>query len=220
MSAAPPPLLAIPAEDIDTAGRLVDEALPVEWLARELADAEATVAEPGHVKLRLSRSGKADIVVRGRVQARFSVPCGRTGAPAPLDVDAELTLLLTPRPPSSPAKGKGKGKPPRRRKGREEEPVDAPAARGARPKTYEFSSSEADLDVYDGDEVVLDPFVREALLLEIPIFPLSPEALPATDPAPQEIPEPDEAPVDPRLQPLAAIRARLAEKGGGGSTQR
>jgi uncharacterized protein len=198
----------------------------VEWLARELADAEATVAEPGHVKVRLSRSGKADIVVRGRVQARFSVPCGRTGAPAPLEVDAELTLLLTPKTPSSGPKGKGKGKAnakaklaPRRRRGREEDVSEAPADRGVRPKSYEFSSSEADLDVYDGEEVVLDPFVREALLLEIPIFPLSPEALPATDPAPQGIAEPGETPVDPRLQPLAAIRARLAEKGGGG-TQR
>lgn len=215
-TATPPPRLIVAAEDIDIAGRALDEELPVEWLTQELADANATVAEPGRVNVRLSRSGKDDILVRGRVQARFSVPCGRTGLPAPLDVDAEVTLLLSPKPNPKPT---GKGRPARKRRRGDEAEAEAQTRANPRPKSYEFSAGEADLDFYDGTDVVLDPFVREALLLEIPIFPLSPDAPTAKDPTPQEISGSDETPVDPRLQPLAAIRARLADNGGGG-TQR
>jgi uncharacterized protein len=241
---APSPLLLIPAQDIDTGGRVVDEALPIEWLQRELGDAHATVDEPGRVQIRLSRSGKEDIVVRGRVQARFAVPSGRSGRPAPLDVDAEVTLLLSPSPEAAslargrrgpkkvagePSYGGERASGDERKGKRRGRPEAADhAGRGAKPKSYEFAPGEADLDVYDGKDVVLDPFVREALLLEIPIFPLAPDEFPlspdevtAKDPTPSspedlEASEPDEPLVDPRLQPLAAIRDRLAQSGGGG----
>lgn len=53
-------------------------------------------------------------------------------------------------------------------------------ARSAEAKLpeYEFSASEAEYDLYDGETVVLDPFVREALLLEMPNFPLCSEDCP------------------------------------------
>ena len=43
--------------------------------------------------------------------------------------------------------------------------------------------SEADLDEYDGERVVLDPFIREAILLELPSFPLCSEACPGIAPS-------------------------------------
>src|SRR5690606_3988104 len=69
---------------------------------------------------------------------------------------------------------------------------------------YELSAGEADLDVYDGETVVLDNFVREAILLEVPAFPLCDEACPGLSEVAVE-PEVGAA-VDPRLAPLSAFR--------------
>jgi uncharacterized protein len=78
---------------------------------------------------------------------------------------------------------------------------------------YEFSAEEADTDVYDGETVVLDSFVREAILLEIPNFPLCSEDCPGIRPAAAESAEVPQSPrIDPRLAPLDALRAKLAAK--------
>jgi uncharacterized metal-binding protein YceD (DUF177 family) len=65
-------------------------------------------------------------------------------------------------------------------------------------------------DEYEGDHVELDGFVREHLLLELPLFPVKSdlpfEPAPATDPRPDEA---EEETVDPRLAPLAALARQL-----------
>ena len=93
------------------------------------------------------------------------------------------------------------------------------------PPEYEFSSDEAEVDVYDGELVVLDGFVREAILLEMPIFPLCSESCPGIRPASPEVVDGGaEPPLDPRLAPLRALRAGLAgsasgPRGSGESTE-
>jgi uncharacterized protein len=85
--------------------------------------------------------------------------------------------------------------------------------KGKEPE-YEFASDEAEHDTYDGDTVVLDDFIREALLLELPNFPLCSEACPGIRPV-----EPAEDAgsavaserIDPRLAPLGALRAALGQ---------
>jgi len=182
------PLLAVSANDIDTAGLPVEAELPPAWLEHELADASLTSrpgAPPARVDLRLSRSGDA-VVVRGRVRAWLTTPCARCLEPAAVDVDTTLTLLL--------------------------EPVSSkPAKASKKDEEYEFSSSEADQDTFDGETVVLDPFVREALLLEVPNFPLCSEGCPGIRPAAEPASAGGrEEHADPRLAPLGALRARLA----------
>ncbi len=198
------PLFIIPANDIDTAGYPVDADLPTDWLASELSDADLTAASPGHFTARLSRTGLGtgnpnEIVVRGRVRAELTTPCARCMDPAAVHVDSEMTLLLRPAPSAkAPPRGDrkkagGNGKAPA--KTEEEE--------------YEFTSEEADFDLYDGETIVLDPFVREAILLEVPNFPLCSDACPGIRPADVERAEPAPA-IDPRLAPLNALRERLA----------
>lgn len=216
------PLLAYSANDIDVSGLPVDVALPAAWLTGELADAGVEATAPGHLKARLSRSGAADIVVHGRIQARVSAPCARCLGPAELPIDAELALLLRP------AKGS-------RHPGYLHAP--APRAQGGAPSghgkgngerelEYEFSAPEADLDVYDGETVVLDGFVREAILLELPSFPLCSEACPgigraapesAAEEQPPLAPEPSASPVPPaenRPASIADLRDRFAQRSG------
>jgi uncharacterized protein len=193
------PIFAVSAHDLDAAGLALDAEIPLAWLAEELAGTDVTAALPGHLSARLSRSGH-DVVVRGRVKAALSVPCARCLDPAAVPVDTELSLLLHPGPASPPraaskaphSAGNGKPKP------------------AANEDEYEFAAGEADHDTFDGETVVLDPFVREAILLEVPNFPLCSEGCPGIRPAAAEAP-PEPAPrVDPRLAPLGALRDKLS----------
>src|SRR5262245_24080749 len=153
--------LSASAHDIDAAGLSLEADLPPAWLEEELADANLRGTEPAHVSVRLSRSG-TDIVVRGRIRADLTTPCARCLNPAPVHIDAELSLLLKPAT------------------------AEAKKANSSAQKEveYEFAAEDADLDTYDGETVVLDPFLREAILLEVPNFPLCSEACPGIRPAP------------------------------------
>ncbi|MBI4953165.1 MAG: DUF177 domain-containing protein [Myxococcales bacterium] len=191
------------------------------------------VAVPGRVTARLSSSGK-DIVVRGRVEARLEVPCVRCLEPTLVPVDAELSLLLQPvtrrdgaprggEPGRDRPSGRGRERPSGR--GRERAGVpgrDRPSSRSSAARRahavdadeYEFASEEAEVDRYDGETVVLDDFVRECLLLEIPTFPLCSESCPGIASAPLLAATPvSDHQVDPRLAPLGALRDRLEDRG-------
>jgi uncharacterized protein len=190
------PLLAVSAHDLDTAGFAVDADLPLAWLEEQLGEAELTGVAPGHITARLSRSGN-DVVVRGKVTADLRAPCARCLEPATLVVDTELTLLLQPAHASG---GHGAGSKPR------------PGKPGKDDDEYEFSAAEADVDTFDGETVVLDPFVREAILLEAPSCLLCREDCPGIRPAAapaKEVPAPR---LDPRLAPLGALRDKLSPK--------
>ena len=205
-------LIEIPASDIEAAGLAVEMALPAEWLTEQLADAEARAIADGRVTARLSRSGRADIVVRGTVHAELEVPCARCLKPAAVTADGELALLLEPRPGAADVAARGpraRATPEAAAKARAVDVIAptlggvprgaghsraaverAPAGtrderrapKGGKGKSkvpriaeYEFNSEEADHDEYDGETVILDPFVREAILLELPNFPLCSE---------------------------------------------
>jgi len=125
------------------------------------------------------------------------VPCARCLRPVELRPHVELALLLFPAPSAAKARN-GAAQPSR------------PGSRSTdarRPREEdEFSDEEADADTYEGDVVVLDRFVREAILLESPTFPLCSEACegirPATD---QGFPSGE---TDPRLLPLLELAKR------------
>lgn len=223
-------LLVITANDIDQAGITFDQALPTEWLDAELAESGAHATAPGSVKARLSRSGKSDVVVRGECHAEVELPCARCLKPTEIGVNGELSLLLKARATLAPSEGRTKSHAdaPRvqdRRSSRSGAPgapsptrsAAAPAAHrdttakagkggkaALRLAEYEFSSEEADLDEYDGETVVLDPFVREALLLELPNFPLCSDACPGISRTPRRGEAVSAEPV--RVNPFEALK--------------
>ena len=69
-------------------------------------------------------------------------------------------------------------------------------------------ADEADVDTYEGEEVVLDRFVREAILLESPTFPLCSEACEGIRPASESASQIEGAATDPRLLPLLELAKR------------
>jgi len=181
----------------------------VAWLETAFSETEARPrGVPGRLTVTVGKSGR-DVMVRGRAGAAVTVPCARTLDPVDVDLDAEVFLLLSPagprieRAPRSRKERQGGHK-----KQRSAEKVDAHAE----------SSLDAARDAFDGEEVVLDDFIREFLLLELPMFPLRPDLRSAETtgmavPSPAG-PEPDLAhkSIDPRLAPLAQIASRLSEK--------
>ena len=219
------PLLAVTANDIDIAGHEIDADLPVEWLDHELADAEVHAVAPGHCSARLSRSGR-DVVVRGHVKAEVEAPCARCLQPVRLPLAAELSLMLVPAPTAKPKPGHSHaahGHGHAAHGAHAAQPADGASGKGrASPKDaeYEFASHEAEIDTFDGETVVLDDFVREALLLELPNFPLCSESCAGIRPragAPGvSLSAETKKPLDPRLQPLNALRAKLFEPAGEG----
>ena len=158
-------LIAIAANDIDQAGMLIDEKIPEGWITSRLGDETFRAVGDGRFWGRLSRSGKSDIIVRGSVKAEIGLPCARCLRDTVNPIRSEISLLLKFRPGSTDFSRIGERWPSRERR-----------PPGHRSAEYEFSSEEADVDEYDGEVVILDDFVREAILLELPNFPLCSES--------------------------------------------
>lgn len=123
-----------------------------------------------------------------------------------------------------------------KRKGRQNAAAEAAAApakgaptKGAKGKKGgdwsedpELAEEDAAVDTYSGEQIVLDDFIREFILLELPMFPeredlrsesfegssAPPDGTQVTDASPSE----GERPLDPRLSPLAELKARLEER--------
>jgi uncharacterized protein len=173
------PEFSISAHDLDAAGK--DFRLPVRaaWIRGAL---EGTEVGPGladgEIALRLSKSGP-DVVVRGTLRATLSVPCARCLEPATVQVDEELSALAV---------------------------VQGSSARGAKAdeESLDAEPDGADTIGYDGDNVVLDQFLRDELLLAIPMIPLCSEACPGI--RPQRADASAGVAVDPRMRPLMSLK--------------
>jgi uncharacterized metal-binding protein YceD (DUF177 family) len=65
-----------------------------------------------------------------------------------------------------------------------------------------------------GETLVLDSFLREFILLELPMNPIRSDLRPRTERATAPRPAPTER-TDPRLAPLAALLAQMRDKSAG-----
>jgi uncharacterized protein len=232
------PLFTVALRDLERSDQNRSWAIPAAWLAQAFDGTEATPdGSDGQLELYLKKSA-SEVLVKGKARARVIVPCARTLDPLPFELEAEVFLMLTPqaaapapkreraprdadratrsadrtprasdrapRAERAPRTGDRAERPPRQRKS-SADALDA-----------ELSSEEAARDHYEGETVVLDEFVREHLLLELPLFPVRSD-LPSEEagvtgslPDPAGTDEPAE--LDPRLAPLAALRQGLAGK--------
>lgn len=185
------PLLSISRKSLDAGPKEVRAALPAAWLATKLNDEEGiTASRDGRVDLRLTPSGGDNFLLQGKVHATIDTTCGRCLGPAHLPVDADVTLLLVPEAAAT-------GRPVKGRKSKESE------------GEFEFDRDEADVATYDGDTVVLDELVREAIVLELPISPLCSETCTGMASDPAIAAKLEQARIDPRLAKLAALRDKL-----------
>lgn len=214
----PRPAFVVPIHDLDVVGRDVRAPLTKEWLELALEGSELRAAgAEGWIDLHLSKTGH-DVLLRGTVHVDLEIACARCLEPVRMGGDLELTLLLRPAKKASQQRLHGQGSParpiPHRERARKGE--RKPSRARAVEEEYEFTAEEADTDVYEGDSVTLDGFVREVILLETPIFPLCSEACEGIRPPP--IPTSlsgegaDASPQDPRLSRIAELLAENQTK--------
>lgn len=209
----------VPLKDLDNGAKTLDDAIGVDWLRSALAGSEASPAgAPGRLVVQLSKNGQ-EVLVRGHAEVSVIMPCARTLAPLTLDLRPEVFLLLSRRAGESPpARSRRKGRDGKSRHGKSHARAGKGSAKGEAKEAEdgwasdsELSNQEAARDTFSGEEIELDSFVREFILLELPMFPVR-EDLPsikleARASAPP-VPEEGRA-IDPRLLPLQALRARM-----------
>jgi uncharacterized protein len=172
---------SVPASDLDAAGKHFRFPIRASWLrgALEETDVRPSASE-GELDLRLSKSGR-DVIVRGTLTAELSVECARCLQPARVVVHEPLSALMVPTSDLSAKPGGGPG-------------ADAD----------DLAADQADVITYDGETVVLDTFVRDELLLGIPMIPLCSEGCPGI--RPQTSTESASPSIDPRLSPLLRLK--------------
>jgi uncharacterized protein len=186
---------AIPVAEIDAGGKGVTFPIRASWLRGVLEDTGvAAPAKDGELTCRVSKSG-TDLVIHGRLEASLSAPCARCLNPASVDVAKKIAFMAVP---SSQLRQEA----------------------AANQEDIELAE-EDEIIGYDNDVLVLDEWLRDELLLEVPMFPLCSESCPGMVPLPsaevkgaketKEVADLDEDDlhVDHRLRPLLALRNQL-----------
>src|SRR5690606_20813641 len=205
---------AVPVADLSRGEKSATWRIPAAWLKEVLAETEAEPIEDGELSVELMKSG-ADVVVRGHADVRVTVPCVVTLTPLTFDLHPEIFLLLPPAPAGATSSKSGTGRrPAREARGKARVSKGEKADLRGWAEDPELSSEVGARDTFDGETVVLDDFVREFIVLELPLYPRCPD-LPSDETPAIAPPSPEsdgEKPIDPRLQPLAAIAKRLGEQ--------
>ncbi len=172
-------------QDLDESGKEWNFAIGKEWLGSALADCELRPgAEDGRLNVHAQRNGM-DVLVQGHITANLAATCARCLNDVSIDVDLAMTALFSPE---------------HTRPGDREE--------------IDVRLDEVNHDYYEGREIVLDPMVREHLLLEAPMKPLCSEdcegiAVPEHLRPPAEV-FGDAAP-DARFAPLLKLKEALTK---------
>lgn len=219
------PELVIPVADLERGPKHAQFVLSEAWLRRTLSDTDATPVAPGSVDVTLTKNGTS-VLVRGHLSADLTMPCVVTLDPVPVPVRAEIVLMLSPqggatsdheahvlRRKARPAKADARPHADKSGANRGDRSKSLGKGDGRWDETPELSEETAGQDTYDGHEIQLDGFVREFLILELPMFPrrsdLPTDGPAANPPLPADSPDGGSKPLDPRLSPLAELKSRL-----------
>ena len=172
-------------QDLDESGKDWNFAIGTDWLTSALAGTELRAGtQAGSSQVHAQRNG-ADVLVQGHIPTQLLATCARCLNDVTLDIDLALTGLFSPE---------------------HTRPDDS--------EEIDVRLDEVNRDYYGGREIVLDPMVREHLLLEAPMKPLCSEgcegiAVPEHLRPPEEV-FGDSAP-DARLAPLLKLKEELTK---------
>ncbi len=239
------PEFVVAVADLENGPKVVDFCISEAWLRAALEGTQAETRGAGRLHAELSKNGR-EVLVRGRAEVSVTLPCVVTMDPLPFELRPDILLLLSPAA-GAPAAARAKvGQSARRgaaanttvgqsaRRGAAGSETAAQSSPGAKRKKKkkawndepELTQGEAGRDTFSGDQVVLDDFVREFILLELPMYPRRSDLPSPGDAASPPAAEPASSAavgqsahaaaaadkIDPRLRPLAEIAQRLASK--------
>jgi uncharacterized metal-binding protein YceD (DUF177 family) len=172
-------------QDLDESGKDWNFAIGKDWLASALADTDLGPGPgDGRLEVHAQRNG-TDVLVQGHITAELAATCARCLNDVALAVDLAMTALFSPE-----------------------------HTRPDNSEEIDVRLDEVNRDYYGGREIVLDPMVREHLLLEAPMKPLCSEgcegiAVPEHLRPPAEV-FGDAAP-DARFAPLLKLKEALTK---------
>ena len=138
--------LQISIKSIPETGKELSLDLGKEWFDRWREEDPGLEFSQGAMRgtVSLAKHGR-DILVRGTLEGRLALSCGRCLEPFSAPLETAFDLLLVP----------------------------APA--GAALEEEELSAAELDLDFYSGETVDLEAIIREQIILMVPLKPLCQE---------------------------------------------
>jgi uncharacterized protein len=223
--------------ELEDGPKELTSAIPDDWLRKILEDTDAAPVgtNDGQLAVTLTKTG-VDVLVQGYLTAHVSVPCSRTLDPAHYRVRSEVFLMLVPSAKWIHGLGDSKaGRKAARHLKRDQGIFDEKSKKSGKGGAVStggwendalLSDQDAAQDTYSGDQIVLDGFIREFILLELPMIPLR-EDLRGT-PFEANPPLPDthgtrstanatpsgsaDKPLDPRFSALAELKAQLEKK--------
>jgi len=173
-------------QDLDESGKEWNFAIGTDWLTSALAETELKATRrEGTLEVHAQRSGQ-DILVQGQITAEMLATCARCLADVAIDFDLAIAALFSPEH-KRPSSG----------------------------QEIEVRLDEMNRDYYGGTEIVLDPMVREYLLLEVPMKALCSDDCKGIA-VPEHLRPPDQvfgasAP-DARFAPLLKLKEELTKK--------
>jgi uncharacterized protein len=135
--------LQISIKSIPETGKDLSLDLGPEWFERWREEDPGLEFSRGSVRgtVSLARHGH-DILVRGHLEGRLALACGRCLEPFSPPLETDFDLLLVPAP------------------------------QGEASEEEELSAAELDLDFYSGETVDLEAIIREQIILMVPLKPL------------------------------------------------
>ena len=121
-------------------------ALSRDWAVAAFEGSEvAAGVGDGRLEVQVTQAGK-DYLVQGRLHIGFEATCARCLGPIPVEIDSPIAALFVPGPLAV--------REPTKPTDEEPEPDDGP-----------------DVEHYQGQRLVLDAYVRDTILLEVPMNP-------------------------------------------------
>ncbi len=142
-------LEALHHEDDETRGfgpYALSAEVPLPWLRETLGKTDAEVARPGRVAGDISLLSGGAVLIRGRLEAGFTVPCARCLEPAAVSADAEVCVQYE--------RGAASSRPMTRADEDDEEGIDP---------------DEPDQFTYAGTKIDLRPMLGETILMAYPM---------------------------------------------------
>jgi uncharacterized metal-binding protein YceD (DUF177 family) len=85
--------LKVEVDTLEEGVHPIEVALPKAWVAELLAETDAIAEHDGAAQLELTLQADRTVLVRGRLELRFMVPCARCLEPSVVDVGAETEEL-------------------------------------------------------------------------------------------------------------------------------
>jgi uncharacterized protein len=192
MSAALLHIKQIPIERVESI-ELELEPDEISEMMVDLGDYELASPEDFGVTVRVQRVGDLTVRLTGEARAKLAYTCGRCLERRHVDVAAPFEYVLIPKPAWS-----------ERYEGAEE---------------VALGEDDLDLDSYEGEEIDVRPFIREAVVLELPSYsPCTVEQEAECDEAYARLvgdeveEELEEAKIDLRWSKLAELKKQMSEE--------